>query len=664
MRLGHAPAKCVVCLANRDAVQPRRELRVGPKLVEAAQCRHERLLRDISGVVCVTDDSARERVDAVLMTAHQVGECRRVTGDGARDESMIGFDGIHPGKPTSNMGTLAIWHGYLLGATGSNIYTVNLVREWVRDGHLVVLLCQEPHPESHPELIHEHVLVGRAGRVDRRELVRGGVRGRVDAGLGACIMVQADLEGLLPVYVFDRYEGVEAARFVDLDDAAIARYMSQVREAMQWAISEFPAIEGVVINHAVPGPEALRETLHEAGIPYAVKVHGSELEYAMAHDARFVELARLGLQGAARVLVGSEHIDQRTRELVGDGALGGSDRTVVVPPGVDLQRFRPTDNRALTKQRLVEQLRACEQQQPNGRGHVQQTELRAALEASVAGDSLRMRLEAIAAGDQERHVDRGASARVASLDVERVRLVTYVGKFIEQKGVHLLIAAWPIVREVAADGARLHLLMAGFGPWRERLEAMVIAAGSGNRRAWSELIADDEALTAFMRQLDVDGRLDQWWSSACGMHEQTSWLGLVDHDVLCEMWPLCEVSVVPSVLAEAFGMVAAEAAACGALPMVADHSGLADVASALEARYAGLVGDDQARGYVAYDSSDGARAVVHLAHGLAGLLNPPIESRRALSGAARACVEQEWGWRAIAERVRNLMCDQPAEVSP
>ena len=38
---------------------------------------------------------------------------------------------------------------------------------------------------------------------------------------------------------------------------------------------------------------------------------------------------------------------------------------------------------------------------------------------------------------------------------------------------------------------------------------------------------------------------------------------------------------VPSTFPEAFGMVAAEAAACGALPVVADHSGLGEVARTL-----------------------------------------------------------------------------------
>ncbi len=53
--------------------------------------------------------------------------------------------------------------------------------------------------------------------------------------------------------------------------------------------------------------------------------------------------------------------------------------------------------------------------------------------------------------------------------------------------------------------------------------------------------------------------------------------GRLDHEELAELLPACEALVVPSTFPEAFGMVAAEGAACGALPVSAAHSGLAEV---------------------------------------------------------------------------------------
>ena len=45
------------------------------------------------------------------------------------------------------------------------------------------------------------------------------------------------------------------------------------------------------------------------------------------------------------------------------------------------------------------------------------------------------------------------------------------------------------------------------------------------------------------------------------------------------MLPAADALVFPSTFPEAFGMVAAEAAACGVLPIGADHSGMREVAA-------------------------------------------------------------------------------------
>ena len=58
-------------------------------------------------------------------------------------------------------------------------------------------------------------------------------------------------------------------------------------------------------------------------------------------------------------------------------------------------------------------------------------------------------------------------------------------------------------------------------------------------------------------------------------------VGRLEHNQVAELFPRAEVSVMPSTFPEAFGMVAAEAAACGVLPVSAAHSGLAEVSEAL-----------------------------------------------------------------------------------
>ena len=75
------------------------------------------------------------------------------------------------------MATLLIWHGYLLGGTGSNIYAANIAAAWVRAGHHVVLMCQDPHPERFDWVDEIHDVVG-AEVVATQLVTPGGVAAR------------------------------------------------------------------------------------------------------------------------------------------------------------------------------------------------------------------------------------------------------------------------------------------------------------------------------------------------------------------------------------------------------------------------------------------------------------------------------------------------------
>ena len=84
---------------------------------------------------------------------------------------------------------ILLWHGYLLGGTGSNVYTRMLAREWSSAGHDVTVLSQEPHPERYD--------------------------------LGAAATVRPDVGGLLPVFVLDRYDGYDVRRVQDCTRAEL-----------------------------------------------------------------------------------------------------------------------------------------------------------------------------------------------------------------------------------------------------------------------------------------------------------------------------------------------------------------------------------------------------------------------------------------------------------
>jgi len=404
---------------------------------------------------------------------------------------------------------IVFWHGYLLGGTGSNVYTRALAREWRRAGHDVVVVCQERHPE------------------------------RYDLG-GADVVVPELPEQLLPVFVLDDYEGLDAQLLGDFTRPQRDAYV----EANVRAVRELLPADLVFTNHVLLGGPVGAAS----GARWRVKAHGSELEYAMRGNAELSAWGAESLRSADAVYVGSEHIRRVLEEVVGH-----VDRVHEVPPGVDVDAFK-REPREAALEALLAEARADPQD-----------------------------------GD-ERHPDPGNAARFARFFATDEPTVLYFGKLIENKGVQVLLEA--------LRGLEARAVVVGFGDYRAELEA---TAPPG-----------------------------------------TLFTGALEHRHLVHLLPLCEVSVVPSIFPEAFGMVAAEAAAAGVVPVVAAHSGLAEVGAGIAAEL------PPAWAHVVTFPTGDADA---LRERLDELLALPRDEREALGAAARRAVERNWSWRRVAERL-------------
>src|SRR5207245_3940492 len=206
--------------------------------------------------------------------------------------------------------------------------------------------------------------------------------------LGTARVVRPDIEKLLPVFVLDRYEGLEAKLLQDCTRAERDRFV----ELNARAIREHLPADIVFANHVL-----LRAPVAAAGgARYAVKAHGSELEYSMRGDAELSAWARETLAGAEAVFVGSAHIRSVLEEVVGH-----VDRVYEVPPGVDADEFRP-EVRGEALARLLDEARA----DPPNPGNA-----------------------------NERLPDDGNAARFAAFFSEAAPTVVYFGKLLYNKGV-------------------------------------------------------------------------------------------------------------------------------------------------------------------------------------------------------------------------------------
>ncbi len=117
--------------------------------------------------------------------------------------------------------------------------------------------------------------------------------------------------------------------------------------------------------------------------------------------------------------------------------------------------------------------------------------------------------------------------------------------------------------------------------------------------------------------------------------------GRLDHEELAELLPACEAQVVPSTFPEAFGMVAAEAAACGVLPISAAHSGLVEVSDVLAAAI-----PPAAAGWLSFPVDD--HSVDAIAEHLVGWLSADHELRRLTREGLVATARERWSWEGVA----------------
>ncbi len=173
------------------------------------------------------------------------------------------------------------------------------------------------------------------------------------------------------------------------------------------------------------------------------------------------------------------------------------------------------------------------------------------------------------------------------------RRIVFVGKLIVSKGVDLLLAAWPLVR---AEHPDVELEIAGFGEYEEGLRRLLAALERGDINDAREValagwgIEGGEErplpiLSAFLADPPAG-----YVEAAEGAAGSVEFIGRLEHDEVAELLPAAEALVMPSTFPEAFGMVAAEAAACGVLPVSAGHSGMFEVSRQLMEALPGEVG--------------------------------------------------------------------------
>jgi glycosyltransferase involved in cell wall biosynthesis len=241
----------------------------------------------------------------------------------------------------------------------------------------------------------------------------------------------------------------------------------------------------------------------------------------------------------------------------------------------------------------------------------------------------------------------GAAQALRELDPRRDRIVSYVGKLIVAKGVDLLLAAWPLV---VARVAEARLVVVGFGTYRETLGRFVDAIGRQDLETLHEIADRGRELEGgtpgelkYLKGfLERAGK--EWLNAAPTAAARIHFTGRIEHEDLPSLLPICEAQVMPSTFPEAFGMVAAEAAACGVLPLSARHSGMAEVAATLAPAL-----PDELRPLLSFEIGPGA--VEEIAVKLVAWLTLDEAERKRASLALAEEAARRYSWENVAEGV-------------
>ncbi len=219
------------------------------------------------------------------------------------------------------------------------------------------------------------------------------------------------------------------------------------------------------------------------------------------------------------------------------------------------------------------------------------------------------------------------------------------------------MAAWPLV---SAEHPDVKLEVAGFGEYEAGLRRLLAALEHGDindarevaQAGWGLEGGEEKSLpilSAFLADPPVG-----YVEAAEGWAGSVKFIGRLEHDEVAELLPDAEALVMPSTFPEAFGMVAAEAAACGVLPVSAGHSGMLEVSRQLMEALPGEVGR-----LTSFPVEEGA--VEAIAERLNGWLALPEAEREEAREALVATARRLWSWEGVARGVLAAAAGQEPE---
>lgn len=469
-----------------------------------------------------------------------------------------------------------ILYGYFLKGSGSGIYVRELTRSLNEIGVNVVLFSQENETSYHDFISASYLVKG-----GRLELLFE----RNTDFPGKTVHVKPDLRGFLPVYVYDPYPGYSVVKeFKDITEEEVEKYLSCIEEAAKLSsLDLFKNPIGVISNHLAPLPAAAKRIFKD--IPHLVVFHGSDLNYGIRKSPLVEKYFWEGIEGS-KVITLTAH---GKKDFLSFTGMRFSEASVlIIHPGVDTFKFRPREDWEGTRNELIEKIKELFVDARISRSCLKREKLVDKVKHEVDVDSLKVLYRKIDVYEAEKLTEIGLIEFLKNLKQSN-KLFTFAGKYLWTKGPEAVVLASPLIFRRFPEAK---IVLVGLGSSRGILESIKEAIASKDVKRLKLLLESHyEIDPGSIQKLSLDPAYDfietfledpastrDYLSSIDSqkIRNDVFFAGYLDHSRLCLLLSLTDVFFAPSVYLESFGLVAIEAAASGAVPVITAAYGFGD----------------------------------------------------------------------------------------
>ncbi len=451
-------------------------------------------------------------------------------------------------------------HGYYLTGTGSNIFVQNSCRELCKQGHNVILVCQEEH-YSNFDMVSKAYVKRRASGSFRK------VYSNATPYKGDCILYKPYIGELLPVYVFDNYAGFTAKEVAYMPQDEIEEYIHNCVQSIN-EITLREEVNYIWSQHAILQPVVIARS-EAKNKKHICTIHGSALRFSVEKSVLCQKYAIEGLLHADYITFVSSSSRKDFLQYFSSFKIPALDsnpfepKTRVLFPGVDTTIYHPIDR---------EEDRSLEVK-------------KALLVASVSLEEKSK--QKTHPDDPMQNTDMKVIERLLSTLKPTTPLVFFHGKYYWTKGLIPLIASIPLILQKVPLS---QFIFTGYGSTPTYLETLICYLQEGRRRLFLEALHhpslwDGEIdsssvlyLQSLFHWLEDGSFADRYFSAAKeNIQEHVFFTGYLPQDSFCHLLRCADVSIYPSIFPEAFGLVAVESLASGVIPLQSYQTGFIDV---------------------------------------------------------------------------------------